>query len=362
VMTDKVNVQIPSPRAGTVAKILASEGEVVKIGQPIVSIVEQTAEEPPQREAAPEAEKVGGGIEAHSAPSLSSGGDHVLAAPATRRLARELHVELTSITGSGPGGRVTEEDVRSAAKAPQVGVRERPQRGPGEVVPFRGMRKIISERLLKSSVMTAHVTHVDESDVTELASLRESLRGEANRLGVKLTFLPFFIKAAVAALKEFPYLNSTLGDEGSNIIIKNYYNIGIASDTEEGLVVPVLKEADRKDVFTIAEELEKLSARARAGQLGLDEVRGSTFTITNIGAIGGLFATPIINYPEVAILGVHKIVKRPVVRNDRIEPRDMVYLSLTFDHRVVDGAYAARFMKRLVEILQDPKSLVTEEG
>jgi len=355
VMTDKVNVQIPSPRAGRVSKILAGEGEVVKVGQLIVSITETGAEGPSQQGAAPGPETT---VKTEVARSPVAPVDRVLAAPATRRLARELGVELTSVTGTGPGGRVTDEDVRRIGKAVQVTSQEKPGVGQEELVPLRGVRKIISERLLRSSMATAHVTHVDEADVTELAALRESLRGEADRLGVKLTFLPFFIKATIEALKEFPYLNSTLDEEGGNIVLKKYYNLGIASDTDEGLIVPVLKAADQKDVFTLAAELEKLSGRARAGQLALDEVHGSTFTITNVGSVGGLFATPIINYPEVAILGTHKIMKRPVVREGKIEMRDMIYLSLTFDHRVVDGAYAARFMKRLVEILQDPKALV----
>jgi pyruvate dehydrogenase E2 component (dihydrolipoamide acetyltransferase) len=177
---------------------------------------------------------------------------------------------------------------------------------------------------------------------------------------VKRTFLPFIIKALIPALKEFPFVNSSLDEATGNIVIKKYYNIGVATDTAQGLVVPVIKDADTKDIFDLAGEIEKIAAKARDGQLALEEVKGSTFTITNVGAIGGLFATPIVNYPEVAILGLHKITKRPVVRGGRVEVRDVTYLSLSFDHRVFDGAYAARFVSKVIETLQDTKKLLAE--
>jgi pyruvate dehydrogenase E2 component (dihydrolipoamide acetyltransferase) len=168
------------------------------------------------------------------------------------------------------------------------------------------------------------------------------------------------IKAIVPALREFPYVNSSLDEAGGNIVVKRYYNFGVATDTEQGLVVPVIRDVDAKDIFELAAEIEKGAAKARGGQLTLEDVRGSTFTVTNVGAIGGLFATPIINYPEVAIMGLHKIAKRPVVREGRVEIRDMTYLSLSFDHRVFDGAYAARFTSKVIEVLQDPKQLLSE--
>ena len=196
--------------------------------------------------------------------------------------------------------------------------------------------------------------------MTELVLLREAFKGSAEKRNVRLTFLPFVIKALVPALREFPYVNSSLDEASGMIILKKYYNIGVATDTEQGLVVPVIRDADKKDVFELAGEIEKLAEKARKGQLSLDEVRGSTFTITNVGAIGGLFATPIINLPEVAILGLHKIAKRPVVRDGKVEIRDTTYLSLTFDHRVIDGAYAARFTSRMIDIIQDTKKLLSE--
>jgi pyruvate dehydrogenase E2 component (dihydrolipoamide acetyltransferase) len=201
------------------------------------------------------------------------------------------------------------------------------------------------------------VTHVDEADVTALVALREQSKAEADRHGVRLTYLPFIIKALIPALQEFPYLNASLNDGSSEIVLKRYYNIGVAVDTEDGLVVPVVKEADRKSLLDLAQEVEGLAERARKGQLTLADVQGSTFTITSVGALRGLFATPILNPPEVAILGVHRISRRPVVRQDQVVARDMLYLSLTFDHRVLDGVMAARFMGRLVEGLEDPKRL-----
>ena len=359
VMTDKVNVQIPSPRTGTVTSILVKEGDVAKVGQTIVVIAEEGATAQPVAQTA--AQRTAPATPQPAAfTSPPQGGVGGLASPATRRLARELGVELTSVKGTGPQGRITDDDVRRASSHPgavsatsQLAV----QVGKEEAVPLRGIRKTIADRMLKSKLSTAQVTHVDEADVTELILLREELKSEAEKRGVKLTFLPLIIKALILALKEFPYANSTLDQEGGNILLKKYYNIGIATDTEQGLVVPVVKEADKKDVFALALEIEGLASKARSGQLSLDEVRGSTFTITNVGAIGGLFATPIINMPEAAILGTHKITKRAVVRDGKVEPRDVMFLSLTFDHRILDGAYAARFTSRLIETIQDGAKL-----
>ena len=370
VMTDKVNVQIPSPRSGKVSRILVKEGDVAKVGQTIMVIDEGTGASPgptptaqvparPPATAAPPAPP--------PAPKQSSV-QGVLATPATRRLARELGVDIAAVRGSGPQGRVTDDDVRrsapgsgqSAVTVQAPSPRSQGTGGKEELVPLRGLRRTISERMAKSLHTTAQVTHVDEADMTQLVQLREAFKGSAEKRGVRLTYLPFIIKALVPALKEFPYVNSTLDEGAGNIILKRYYNFGIATDTDQGLIVPVVKDVDRKDIFELAGEIERLSAKARGGQLALDEVHGSTFTITNVGAIGGLFATPIINVPEVAILGLHKIAKRPVVREGKIEIRDTTYLSLSFDHRVFDGAYAARFTSRVVETIQDTKKLLAE--
>lgn len=364
VMTDKVNVQIPSPKDGTIAKILVKEGEVVKVGRAIV-VIEFAGSAPAAAAPAP-AEQKSQPAPVQTAPVAQvlqgpAPQDRVLAAPATRRLARELGIDITSVKGTGPNGRVTDDDLRApvpavadAPKAPQAAD------GDGERVPLRGVRKVIAERMTKSFHTIAQVTLVDEVDMTELVLLKEAFKGSAEKRGVKLTFLPFVIKAVIPALKEFPFVNSTLDEGNSEIVLKKRYNLGIATDTPGGLLVPVLKDADKKDIFQLSAEIEKLAGMARAGELGREEVQGSTFTITNLGSIGGLFATPIVNYPEVAILGTHRISKRPVVRDGKIEARDMMYLSLSFDHRVMDGAYGARFMNRVIDIIQDPKKILSE--
>jgi len=368
IMTDKVNVQIPAPRTGKVLQILAKEGDVAKVGQTIMVIDDGSGDGGAPPAAAPF--HVPDQPAGPHQPQQASGPQSVLAAPATRRLARELGVDISQVRGSGSQGRVTDEDVKRFASVSRsspstVALQATPATTAGanpreELVPLRGVRKTISERMLKSLQSTAQVTHVDEVDMTELVLLREAFKGSAEKRGVHLTFMPFIIKALVPALKEFPYVNSSLDEQSGNIVLKKYYNIGIATDTDQGLVVPVVRDVDKKDIFELAGEIEALADRARKSQLTLDEVRGGTFTITNVGAIGGLFATPIVNTPEVAILGLHKIAKRPVVRDGKVEIRDTTYFSLSFDHRVVDGAYAARFTSRVIETVQDTKKLLSE--
>jgi len=355
VMTDKVNVQIPSPKNGTVSKTLVKEGEVVKVGR-VILVIEVADEVPPAPapvQNRPQA-VAPSGLQTIQAQIPA---DRVLATPATRRLARELGVDITKVRGTGPNGRVTDEDLRGssgASTAPSAGsVNE-------ERVPLRGIRKITAEHMARSFHTVAQVTHIDEADVSELVLLREAFKGSAEKRGVKLTFLPLIIKAVVPALKEFPYVNASLDETSGEVVLKKEYNLGIATDTQNGLLVPVIKDADRKDIFELSAEIEKLAAKAKSGELGLDEVRGSTFTITNLGSVGGLFATPIVNYPEAAILGVHTIKKRAVVREGRVEARDMMYLSFSFDHRIMDGASAARFVNRVIETIEDPKKLLSE--
>lgn len=357
VMTDKVNVQIPSPQSGKVAKIMAKEGDVVHVGQTIIVIdsvgggSDAPASRPQGRvDANPQQAQTFG-----ARPTGPAG--EVLATPATRKLAREMGVDIAGVKGSGPMGRVTEEDVRGAAQVVVQSAASGEER-----VQVKGVRKLVAEHMAKSARTTAQVTHVDECDMTEVVSLRESLKVEAEKRGVKLTYLPFMVKAAVSALKEFPYVNSSLDDRTSEILIKKSYNVGIAIDTENGLVVPVVKDADKKSVFEVAAEIQRLASKARDGQLSLEDVHGSTFTVTNQGSVGGLFATPIINYPEAAILGTHKVSKRAVVREGRVEARDVMFLSLSFDHRIFDGSYAARFVNRVIAVLQDPKALRAESG
>ena len=366
IMTDKVNVEIPSPKAGTVLKLMAREGEVVKVGQVLIVIEEKSeiAPSPPQTITSPEPNRSPTGQVVPASALESSQLHEILATPATRKLARDLGVDLTLIHSTGPGGRITDEDVRSkmkethtttvgsAVKLTTVGLEER--------IPLRGMRRKIAERMMKSQNTSAQVTHVEEIDMTEIVQLREKAKAAIEKRGIKLTYMPFIIKALVPALKQFPYLNATLDDEKQEIILKKYYNIGVATATEQGLLVPVVRNADRKTIIQLAEEIARLSEKARAGQLSLDEVQGGTFTVTNIGGVGGLFATPILNWPEVGILGVYKITKRPIVREKQVTIRDMTNLSISFDHRVLDGEMAANFMNSVKQHLEDPKMLLVE--
>ncbi len=373
IMTDKVNVEIPSPKKGTVLKLMAKEGEVVKVGQILLVIGEKgeqvaaSASPPPTARAptTPPAAKTETIMPTPSVPlAAPKKPQEILATPATRKLARDLGVDLSQVQGTGPSGRITDADVqqfkRSETRTATVSVSASGKIAGEERIPLRGIRRKIADHMIKSKHTAAHVTHVEEVDMTEIVQLRNKARESAEKRGVKLTYLPFIIKALIPALKQYPYLNSTLDDEKQEIVVKKYYNIGIATNTEQGLVVPVLKNADHKSITQLAEEIAKLSERARAGQLTLDEIQGSTFTITNVGGIGGVFATPIINYPEVAILGVHKITKRPVVKDDQIAIREMTYLSVSFDHRVLDGAMAAEFMNVIKQYLEDPKLLLLE--
>jgi pyruvate dehydrogenase E2 component (dihydrolipoamide acetyltransferase) len=373
IMTDKVNVEIPSPKKGTVQRCMAKEGEVVKVGQVLIVIAEgepagPSATAPTTKPSGAQAKMLTPAPKPQeistAPPRQALQPREILATPATRKLARDMGVDLSLVQGTGRGGRITDEDVERFKQlgrtAATVAVTVTGPRGVEERVPLRGIRRKVAEHMVKSKSTAAQVTHVDEVDMTEVVQLREKAKASAEKRGVKLTYLPFIIKALIPALKRYPYLNATLDDEKSEIVLKKYYNIGMATDTEQGLVVPVIKDAEHKSITQLAAEISALSEKARTGQLALNEIQGSTFTITNVGGIGGVFATPIINYPEVAILGVHKITKRPVVKDNQIVIRDMTYISLSFDHRVLDGAMAAHFVNAVKEYLEDPKLLLLE--
>lgn len=375
IMTDKVNVEIPSPRKGTIQRLMAKEGETIRVGQVLLVIAEKGESTPPPS-AGPKGPSISPPTKPMMAPSPPSPTTvavevpkkphEILATPATRRLARDLGIDLVMVQGTGPGGRITDEDVN---RFKETGIRLAPAavtvtvpslRGPEERVPLRGIRRKVAEHMVRSRDTTAQVTHVEEVDMTEVVHLREKAKESAEKRGIKLTYLPFIIKALIAALKEYPYLNASLDDEKQEIVLKKYYNIGIATDTEQGLVVPVIKAAEHKSITRLAEEITTLSDKARTSQLTLDEVQGGTFTVTSVGSIGGVFATPIINHPEVGILGVARIAERPVAKDLQIQVRHMTYLSLSFDHRVLDGAMAARFMNVVKQYLEDPKLLLLE--
>jgi pyruvate dehydrogenase E2 component (dihydrolipoamide acetyltransferase) len=390
VMTDKVTAEIPSPAAGVVRSLHGKPGEVVKVGSVIV-VLDDVGAAAPSAPTPVAATPVVNGTASAPVPSygqssvgatavavasppvrpaVGNGGGRVLAAPATRKLARQLGVDLSVIAGSGPRGRVTPSDVRNATAggsskqaAPSV---HRPAApvvpiapGAGDRrVPFTGIRKKIAEHLVHAKQTAPHFAYVEEVDMSEIVRLRDQLLPEAEAQGVKLTYLPFIIKAVIAALKAFPILNSSLDEATQELVYKGQYNIGVATATDSGLVVPVVHNADRLNLLELAQTIKALSEKARTGKLSLDEMRGGTFTVTSIGSIGGLFGIPIINYPEVAILGVNKISKRPVVRNDEIVIREMMHLSISCDHRVVDGAEAALYVKKLIEYLETPGKLL----
>ncbi len=397
VETDKALAEIPSPRTGVILKILAKEKEIVKVGQAIVVFgekgekaekreekaekkeekVEKKEEKPEKKEEKPRPSVgVVGELEeapeeapakpsAPPRPALVS--EHAIAAPAVRGLARELGVDIEKVKGTGAGGRVLEKDVRQAAEEKGKPHPEEVKKvkkydlyGYVERIPLRGVRRSIAKAMVKSKYTAPHVTAMDEADVTKLWEIREKEKKAAEKKGIKLTLMPFIIKAAIAGLKEHPYLNATLEDENEEIILKKYYNIGIATDTPEGLMVPVLKNASEKSILQLAEEMFNLSEKARKRTVDLADLKGGTFTLTNYGAIRGIFGTPIINHPEVAILGVGRVRETPVVKEGKIEVRKMLALSLSFDHRVVDGAVAARFLNTIIEHLEDPDLILLE--
>ena len=369
VMTDKATVEIPSPATGRIAKLHYKEGDVVKVDSVLVTIEE--AGEPEEKKAVPK--KPAAPKEPLKSPPPPArtggpaGGSPVIAMPAVRKLARDLGVDLASVRGTGPGGLITAADIRkgggpagggSAGGAERFSPMPIPVIGEEQRLPLRGVRKMIAHRLQMSKHYAPHFTYVEEADVTDLVSLRNAKKHEAQKQGVKLTYLAYIIKGLIPALKAFPYLNASLDETTQEIVLKQYYNIGIAVATPDGLMVPVIKAADQKSLHEVALEIVTHAEAVRTHQAKPDDLKGSSFTVTSIGSIGGVLATPIINYPDVAILGVNKIVERPMIWKGKIVPRQMLYLSLTLDHRVVDGAVAAEFMNRVVEILQTPAEIL----
>jgi pyruvate dehydrogenase E2 component (dihydrolipoamide acetyltransferase) len=365
VETDKAVVELPSPNSGTVLKLHAEADATIFVGDPLVTIgevgEELSTEEVPKVSSAPGA--VLTEAEQTSDAGRAASSRRPLATPRTRALARKLGVDLSTLRGSGTGGRITDEDVERAAAG---GPAKKPVAAPavnadGEVerVPISHLRKTIANAMRASKHNSAHVTHVDEADVTELVThYRKSKPVIEERTGVRFTLLPFFIKALIATLEKYPIFNASVDEEKQEILLKKYYNIGVAVDTPEGLIVPVIKDADGKNLVELAQELADKAERARSRELSLDELKGGSCTITNIGPLGGVFATPIINQPELAIVGLHAIKDRPVVVDGEIAIRKMMYLSVSFDHRYIDGAEAARFMSDMVHLVSEPMVLM----
>jgi pyruvate dehydrogenase E2 component (dihydrolipoamide acetyltransferase) len=393
IMTDKATVEIPAPRAGKVGKRLFSEGQLCPVGKVLITIeIEDGAagqEKPAAKTpaAAPAAARARAAAPvASAAPALAPRGSAplspaararslgpVLATPATRKLARELGVDLRGIFGTGPSSRITSDDVRNhAALARGAGGPAAPPpvaiaRESGDVaIPFRGLRRRIAENMSRSKRAAAHFLYVEEVDCTELVALREkvnaNLAKEPHATGVrKVTFLPFIVKATAYALRKFPQLNAALDEEAGEIVQRGHVHMGLATATEAGLIVPVVRDADTKSVAEISREIDRLAEATRTNKATREELSGSTFTITSLGQLGGVLAAPIINHPEVAIMGVHKIAKKPAVHNGFIVIRDLMNLSISVDHRVVDGYDAARFIAAVKEGLEAPAGLWQEK-
>jgi len=355
--TDKAVVEVPSPRKGTVLTINKDVGDIVKVGEVLMTIALQgevsKKEEPLKAEEAVERPK------SFSVVGILPEEEEVLATPAVRAFAKELGVDLNAIRGSGPGGSITKEDVSKASGKEK---KFEDQYGSVERIPFRGLRRTIAKNMSLSQKTTAFVTGMEEADITDLWNLREREKKPLLEKGLHLTFLPFFIKAVYHALTEYPMLNASLDEEREEIVIKKYFSIGVAVDTPEGLMVPVIRDAVKKTIHELAAELQELSQKARDRKIKLEEMKGSTFTITNYGHFGGIFATPIINFPDVAILGTGRIAERPWVIDGKITVRKILPLSLTFDHRVTDGVYSSRFLMKVIQYIEDPALLFIESA
>ena len=376
--SDKATMDVPAPFGGTVAEIRVSVGDTVSEGSPILALQVQSNGAQPESETPAPAPVESAAADApvpaspQAAPTVGEDGAPPYASPAVRRIARELAVDLSAVEGSGRRTRITKEDVRAAAEggrqpavptaAPATGLDLAPwpkvdfeKYGPVERQPRSRIAKISGPNLARNWVMIPHVTHHDEADVTELEAFRKRANEEHAKQGVKLTMVALLLKASVAALGRFEQFNASL--DGDDLVLKRYYHLGFAADTPQGLVVPVIRDVDRKGLIEIAGELTELSGRAREGKLKGEEMRGGTFTISSLGGIGGTGFTPIINAPEVAILGVSKSATKPVWDGSAFVPRLMLPLSLSYDHRVIDGADAARFLRFVAEGLEQPLTM-----
>lgn len=417
VQNDKAVVEIPSPVAGTVEEVLVEEGTVATVGQVLVTFDapgyedlkfkgdeedHAPAEQPKQEkteaqvqstlEAGQDIKKeateapapaAGTGAGAAAAPQLDVDPNRrIVAMPSVRKYAREKSLDIRQVPGSGKNGRIVKADIDSflsggtVAAAPQaeaqqaVPAEEAPKAAAAQAIPqgqypetrekMSGIRKAIAKAMVNSKHTAPHVTLMDEVDVTKLVAHRKKFKEVAAGKGIKLTFLPYVVKALTSALREYPALNTSLDDATSEIVHKHYYNIGIAADTEKGLLVPVVKDADRKSVFSISNEINELAGKARDGKLAPDEMKGASCTITNIGSAGGQWFTPVINHPEVAILGIGRIAEKPVVKDGEIVAAPVLALSLSFDHRMIDGATAQHALNHIKRLLNDPELLLME--
>jgi pyruvate dehydrogenase E2 component (dihydrolipoamide acetyltransferase) len=392
VMTDKATVELPSPRAGTIAKINYKDGEICPVGKVLVVIEEANGKKtapPPEREEPRPKSSTQQAMHRQIAESIppplpvaqSTGSievvdvsrerARVLATPATRRLARQLGVEIGRVPATGKHGRITTDDVKRFKTSPSsasLPASAKPayapiaiaKAGEEERIPLRGMRKRIAETMARSVHTAAHFTYVEEVDMTELVTVREHAKARAAERKLKLTYLQFIVKAVVAGLKKWPMLHASLDESTQEIVRKKYSHIGIAAQGPHGLAVSVVRDADRRSIFDLAKEIDRLGEAVKAGTATREELTGSTFTISSLGKLGGVLATPIINFPEVAIIGVHKIEDKPAVRDGAIVVRSLMNLSISVDHRLADGWDGAMFLQDVKALLEDPTTMFME--
>ena len=392
VETDKVTTDIPSPKSGKIMELLFNEGDTIEVGKAFVvidlsgdkktSIPSPSNDNVKKEEVEEETAGVVGEVIASSdviPPSTEgqesltrkkSGKRKVLATPVARKLAKDLSIDITRVKGTGPNGRVMKNDIKEAAK--QVAVPPKTEPGsrpipplykPGlneniERIPLTSIRKTISKQMEVSKFTIPHVTAMEEINITSLVELRKKYKERLAQEDIYLTYLPFIIKALVYSLKKFPIFNASFDSENQEIILKHFYHMGIATDTERGLMVPVIRDVDKRSIVELATEILKITTKAKENNISIDELRGSTFSITNYGSVGGLFATPVINYPEMAILGLGRIIERPIVSNGEIIIAKVLPVSLTFDHRFIDGAGGSRLLNTLRDLLEDPEILL----
>ncbi len=374
--TDKAVVEIPCPKAGMISKIKHTKGETINVGE-VLCVIDENGKKQEKKEKKSKKkptkkkskEKYTGSVvgfveegEQEIKRTIKSkkskkAGERVHATFRVRQLAKKMNVDINSVKGSGRGGRITEDDVRQVAGKGKTKVTEAKLDYPGKVekIALKGVRKTISEHLHEANQESVMVTNFHDANVDTLWDLRKKEKRKADKKKIKLTFLPYIIKATVEALKKNPVINASL--DGEEIIIKKFYNIGVAVDTDDGLIVPVLKGADKKDLFGIAKEIGEIAKRARNRKLQIEELRGGSFSITNLGSIGVKYFTPVVNYPESAILGLGRIEDKAVVVKGKVQVSKIIPLSLTYDHRIIDGAAASRFMLDLIELLENPSKI-----
>ncbi|MCM3739884.1 2-oxo acid dehydrogenase subunit E2 [Oceanobacillus luteolus] len=385
VQNDKAVVEIPSPVDGTIKKIYVQEGEVANVGNVFVTIdaegyeSDESDETEASKEPEEQKEEVQEKKEAQSADNQEdSETNRVIAMPSVRKYAREKEVNIKEVTGTGKNGRILKEDIDaflSGDTQPEAVTEEKVEEtvttAEKEIVAPQGaypetrekmssIRKAIAKAMVNSKTKAPHVTLMDEIDVTELVAHRKKFKAIAAEQDVKLTYLPYVVKALISASKKYPIINSSIDEETDEIVQKHYYNIGIAADTDRGLLVPVVKDADRKSIFEISAEINSLAEKARDGKLKPEEMSGASNTISNIGSAGGQWFTPVLNYPEAVILGIGRIAEKPIVRNGEVVVAPVLALSLSFDHRIVDGATAQLAMNQIKRILHDPQLIMME--